>query len=998
MIKCGGRNMRGLLNGILECLDMNSGTGLATEDSIQSMSPFQRLFYTQVHEKIGIDAVFFLRDANGVAKVPLVYFSVIQKYDAKQVAELHRLSWNLGEAPLLFVVTPDEILIYNNYQAPQAVEGGDLDPTAGIIETLSLIDGVASQRAALQKYHRSLLESGEYWRRSRVRFDVKSRVDTTLMSNLRIMRRTLIHQISKRCDESKETITSVVHSLLSRSIFIKYLEERKDSNGDTVFPQGFFSGFLNSAKRYTDVLNSKEATYCLFNSLKEKFSGDTLQVTEVETEIITQKDLDELRMFILGDSELESKQLALWPFYSFDIIPIQLISSIYELFFHLSDEDDEKGTYYTPLHLVNLVMDEVYSWEGEYKNTSFLDPSCGSGIFLVEAYRRLVCRWISQNSGCKITCDQLKFLLQNSIFGVDINEEAIRVASFSLSLAMCDFLDPRSIWDELSFPCLLENNLITSDFFDEEKSFNNKRYDVIIGNPPWQSKITKKTKMYLKKTNCVVGDKQIAQAFSIKCSTLCKQKGIICLLMPSKGLLFNRSDKNRTYRKNLFNDNNVLAIINLSTYRKFLFDHASGPAAAIIYTPKNEEIYQPIVYCTPKPIYTMEDLRRFSIDPTDICRIPRDIIDDDRIWKIAMWGAPRDLELIGKIQSTFAPMTLFIEENHMTTAEGFKRGNRKHRCNDFKGFPLVDAKSFKPYYVTSDELPTVDFNDFECIVKNAREIFKAPHLIVKQSHKNGTFLSEVLDYDAVFNHSLLGIHGDISKLKYLSVIIGSRVFSYYHILTNRKWLVERDELEAGDIWQTPIPSPNGEELATACNIFDELVFSPTERQKAEKFVRYMYRLKEYESYQIDDVIDYVYDYFKKKQRSVSFKRPSTDAYKRYYYAIIGVLTNTFGASTDLSGDLYFGDAPLSVLVVNVGPRLANELNIIASNDRLNEILLSLDNSLIDNQKMVFVRRNLRVYQQDKIYIVKPSQRKYWTYSAACRDADEIFEDISKAWR
>lgn len=100
--------------------------------------------------------------------------------------------------------------------------------------------------------------------------------------------------------------------------------------------------------------------------------------------------------------------------------------------------------------------------------------------------------------------------------------------------------------------------------------------------------------------------------------------------MPSKGLLFNRSDKSRAYRANLFSDNNVLAIINLSVYRKFLFDHASGPAAAIIYTPKKEDINQPIVYCTPKPIYTIEDIRKFSIDPTDICRIPRDIIDDDR--------------------------------------------------------------------------------------------------------------------------------------------------------------------------------------------------------------------------------------------------------------------------------------------------------------------------------------------------------------------------------
>ena len=990
--------MSELLNGIFECLDINSSTGLASEDSLRSMTPFQRLFYTQVHKKIGIDAVYFLRDANGIAKVPLIYFSIIQKYDAKEIAELHRLSWNLGEAPLLFVVTPDEILIYNNYEAPRTIEGGNLDPNAGIIETLSLAGGLAAQRLALQKYHRSLLESGEYWRQSMTRFDAQGRVDATLMSNLRIMRRTLVNQISKRCDKSKETITSVVHSLLSRSIFIKYLEERKDSNGKTVFPQGFYSNFLDSAKQYTDVLSSKAATYSLFRTLKEKFNGDTLQVSEVEIEIITQNDLDELRTFILGDSELESKQLALWPFYSFDIIPIQLISSIYELFFHLSDEDDEKGTYYTPLHLVNLVMDEVYPWEGEYKDTSFFDPSCGSGIFLVEAYRRLVCRWMSQNDIHTITCDQLNLLLKSSIFGVDINEEAIRVASFSLSLAMCDFLDPRSIWDKLSFPRLLDNNLISSDFFDEDKSFNNRKFDVIIGNPPWQSNITRKTKEYLKKANRVIGDKQIAQAFSIKCSELCKQSGIICLLMPSKGLLFNRSDKSRTFRANLFSYNNVLAIINLSVYRKFLFDHASGPAAAIIYTPKKEEISQPIVYCTPKPIYTIEDIRKFSIDPTDICRIPCDMIDDDRIWKIAMWGAPRDLELIGKMQSTFAPMATFIEENRMTTAEGFKRGNRKHQCYDFNGLPLVEAKSFKPYYVSSDELQTVDFDDFECIVKNAREIFAAPHLIIKQSHKNGTFLSEVLDYDAVFNHSLLGVHGDMNKLKYLSVIIGSRVFTYYHILTNRKWLVERDELEAGDIWQTPIPKPSDEEISESCDIFDELVISPLKKQTAEKIARHMYRLKEYESYQIDDVIDYVYDYFKNKRHSVSFEQPSIDAYRLYYHCIHEVLTNTFGSSVGLSGDLYFGNAPLSVLVLSLGRQCVNGLNVITSDERLNEILSSLDSSLVDSQNMVFVRRNLRIYQQDRIYIVKPSQRKYWTYSAACRDADEIFEDVSKAWR
>lgn len=176
------------------------------------------------------------------------------------------------------------------------------------------------------------------------------------------------------------------------------------------------------------------------------------------------------------------------------------------------------------------------------------------------------------------------------------------------------------------------------------------------------------------------------------------------------------------------------------------------------------------------------------------------------------------------------------------------------------------------------------------------------------------------------------------------------------------------------------------------------MISPTKNGKAEQFVRHMYRLREYESYQIDDVIDYVYDYFKNKQRSVSFERPNLNAYKLYYDSLSEVLTNTFGASTGLTGDLYFGDAPLSVLVLNIGQQNDRGLNFAKSDDRLNEILMSLDGAVVDNQKMIFIRRNLRIYQPNRIFIIKPSQRKYWTYSAACRDADEIFEDISRAWR
>ena len=131
---------------------------------------------------------------------------------------------------------------------------------------------------------------------------------------------------------TEENIVSIVHGLLSRSILIKYLEERKDSNGESVFPKDFYEQFSfenTVCKQYTDVLGNKEATYSLFGVLESKFNGDMLPLIDNEREVITDGDLEELKSFLLGDSDLESQQMTLWPLYDFNIIPIKIISSIY---------------------------------------------------------------------------------------------------------------------------------------------------------------------------------------------------------------------------------------------------------------------------------------------------------------------------------------------------------------------------------------------------------------------------------------------------------------------------------------------------------------------------------------------------------------------------------------------------------------------------------------------------------------------------------------------
>lgn len=716
-----------------------------------------------------------------------------------------------------------------------------------------------------------------------------------------------------------------------------------------------------------------------------------------ELEIVNEDDLNTLRLFLLGDTELESRQLALWPLYSFDVIPIQLISSIYELFFHLSDNDDDKGTYYTPLHLVDMLMDEVYPWEGEYSPVTFMDPSCGSGIFLVEAYRRLVCRWMYSNNKAAISNSELSELLENCIFGVDLNEEAVRVASFSLSLAMCDFLDPKSIWDSLSFPSLMHNNLFINDFFDGKSMFNAVQYDIVIGNPPWQSQMTELAEQYITEKKKTVGDKQIAQAFSLKCSDVCKEDGIICLLMPSKGFLFNRSSKSQRYRSDFFKNNTVLVLINFSIYRKFLFDHASGPAVGIIYKPIKSDENTPIFYCTPKPLYTIEDVRKFTIEPTDICRIPRDIVKDDRIWKIAMWGGPRDLELIDKTQSNFPSLKQFLIHYGMKSAEGYNVGNGAKLCNDFLGMPHVTVDNFCEYYIEKEDLPLVDFNHFQVATDKNREVYRAPHLIIKQSHKKTHFLSAVLDYDALFNHSFLGIHGDIALLKYLSLIVGSKVFSYYHLMTNRRWLVERDELEAGDIRSTPIPTPTAGQLEEANKIYD-IVSSDQSDSLRDEFVYTLYNLEPYEVLIINDAISYLYDYFTAKNKSFVFSKPDENDYAKYNDTIKTILENTLGKQPIQSSQLFLGQSPLSVLVLSLDTAPNDMLECHMDDMETQGLLRTLDGMLLDKRQNVFIRRNVRIYGKDSIYIIKPAQKKYWNYSSACRDADEIFSDIMKTWR
>src|SRR5690606_1786937 len=120
----------------------------------------------------------------------------------------------------------------------------------------------------------------------------------------------------------------------------------------------------------------------------------------------------------------------------------------------------------TPPMLASLLLDHAMPYDKLTGTERILDPSCGSGVFLVGAFRRLVNLWRSRNQWQQLDVTTLKAILSRSIFGIDVDEGALDLAAFSLALAVCDALKPNAIWRLLKFEKLRGTNLKDDDLFD----------------------------------------------------------------------------------------------------------------------------------------------------------------------------------------------------------------------------------------------------------------------------------------------------------------------------------------------------------------------------------------------------------------------------------------------------------------------------------------------------------------------------------------------------
>jgi hypothetical protein len=372
---------------------------------------------------------------------------------AEGLREAHRLAWNFARAPLLVTVDPVAIRSWSCCEPPSP-EGQLFDGAEIPDAHLDIARQPTPSSTAAHALSWLSLVSGDFFRapvRSQY-FDRRKAADRLLLENLREVRRQLRTGDARSGRPSLDYNT--IHDLLARVIFLQFLADRRDEAGRAALNPEFLEqrhsdGTLSrSYSGISAVLDSKPDTYRLFRWLSGKFNGDLFPndaERKAEEKRVDPKHLRFLASFIRGDIALRHGQRLLWKHYSFDVIPLDFISSIYEEFVRSGDADIPAGVVYTPGHLVDFILDGVLPWDEADWKVTVLDPACGSGIFLVKAYQRLIHCWKTAHPGRRPSAGTLRNILQDYLFGIDTQEGAVRVASFSLYLAMCDEIDPKRL-------------------------------------------------------------------------------------------------------------------------------------------------------------------------------------------------------------------------------------------------------------------------------------------------------------------------------------------------------------------------------------------------------------------------------------------------------------------------------------------------------------------------------------------------------------------------
>jgi N-6 DNA Methylase len=333
-----------------------------------------------------------------------------------------------------------------------------------------------------------------------------------------LLTRTTNEFVSSECKDQLAPLD--VLSMAGRALFFRFLIDRRIVREDEL------RAICPAANDLKDTFSTSVKAAQTSAWLDQTFNGDFLQLIDesIPSEnrdarereylafyqrtqrLVGKHFFNHLEAILRGwKAGTDAVQLTLdWSDLDFAHIPVGVLSQVYESFSHRALPRTAKQTsvYYTPRSIAGLMVEQSFAALNNKSSAHVLDSSCGAGIFLVLAFRRLVReRW--QQDGERPKTSVIHDILYKQLRGFDVNESALRLAALALYITAIEVNASPHPPDKLKFPKNLRGAVLhrvghdqvsdegkTTAFslgslgHDVSPDFN-KSFDIVIGNPPW---------------------------------------------------------------------------------------------------------------------------------------------------------------------------------------------------------------------------------------------------------------------------------------------------------------------------------------------------------------------------------------------------------------------------------------------------------------------------------------------------------------------------------
>jgi len=433
------------------------------------------------------------------------------------------------------------------------------------------------------------------------------------------------------------------------------------------------------------------------------------------------------------------------------------------------------------------------------KSLKILDPACGSGAFLNQALQflitehKLIDDLIADLTGDAIGLfDTDKSILENNLYGVDINEESVEIAKLSLWLRTAQKGRKLSNLND-NIKCgnslINDNEIVGDNAFDWNIEFkqilNNGGFDVIIGNPPYGVKLSNKTKKYLTNFDKLVPDYEIYIYFiSLATDYLLKKDGVLSYIFPNTflSILYGKD-----YRKKIIDNFTLQEVVDLSNDNTFV----DASVRTCIFTLKNNKLNNFDTIFKKIEIESENNKSIIEVNRKDKHFLKQNIDN----WLSILSYTEKEFQIVDKITRNKKIADFFEVSQGLIPYDKYRGHTRDQIKNrvwhaDFKKDDTYKKElkggDIQRYSLKWNGSLWISYGDWLAAPRKAH-FFNSPRLLIREI--TGTLLYCCYTKTEYYNTpSLINI---INKkldldLKYTLTVLNSHLIGWYHNITSPK--------------------------------------------------------------------------------------------------------------------------------------------------------------------------------------------------------------------